>query len=604
MFVRRRWQTRAAAAKAIAAEHGGLRPVQRGAPPSRRQTLRWTALALMTVGSVGYLGSAPTLSVFGLASVFLYVLPAIVFLLPVSLVAAELASGWPGGVYNWVGEGISPPMGLLAVWCEFSQTIFYYPALLAYVASTLAYAIDPSLASNGVYNAAVIIALFWGGVLITSRGVELVARLSASGTVIGTLIPGALLVALGAVYLLRGYRSAAPMTTDHLLPPWHGIASIVLIVNSFFTYAGVEVNAVHVNELRNPAREFPKSIFLATALVLAIFIGPTLAISWVIPAAKISFTAGVMQAFNSLLTRFGLSFGVPLIAIALAVGALAGMITWLDGPSEGLLKIGRQQGFLPPYFQKVNGKGVEVRILSAQGTVITVIALFYAFVPSVSRAYWIFAAMATQVYLIMYVLMFIAAMRLRRSQPDRARVYRVPALRLLCVVGAVSSVLAFVIGFIAPSQFGHLNPVSYAVLILAGILIIGIIPPFLMDRFRRPGWKEADRLVGERASAGFGQDAGPTVLVAGGGAGWAACSPVAWALMKAAIRSFSSSIRLKPPWLPGTMATSACGMRLPRARASAGVSMALRAPATSRTGTSIARSSSSVRTPGNFGSAW
>jgi glutamate:GABA antiporter len=47
---------------------------------------------------------------------------------------SELASGWPGGVYNWVGEGISEPMGLLAVWCQFAQTIFYYPALLDYVA--------------------------------------------------------------------------------------------------------------------------------------------------------------------------------------------------------------------------------------------------------------------------------------------------------------------------------------------------------------------------------------------------------------------------------------------------------------------------------------
>ena len=53
---------------------------------------------MMTVGSVGYLGSAPALAVFGLASVFLYALPALVFLVPVSLVAAELASGWPGGV--------------------------------------------------------------------------------------------------------------------------------------------------------------------------------------------------------------------------------------------------------------------------------------------------------------------------------------------------------------------------------------------------------------------------------------------------------------------------------------------------------------------------
>jgi amino acid transporter len=446
---------------------------------------------LLTVGSVGYLGSAPALSVYGLASVFLYVLPALLFLLPVSLVAAELASGWQGGVYNWVREGISAPMGLLAVWCEFAQTIFYYPALLAYVASTLAYVFDQHLADNGVYNAVIIVVLFWAGVAVSARGVPLVARLSSGGTVIGTLIPAGILVALGAAYLLQGNHPAAPMTASHILPAWAGPASIVLVVNSFFTYAGVEVNAVHVDELRNPAREYPKSIFVATVLVLAVFIGPTLAISWVIPAQQISFTAGVMQAFNSLLGHFGVGFGVPLLAIALAVGALAGMISWLDGPSEGLLRIGREQGFLPPYFQKVNGQGIEVRILAAQGAVITLIALLYAFIPSVSHAYWIFAVMATQVYMIMYVLMFIAAIRLRRSQPDHARGYRVPALGLLCVLGAASSVAALVIGFVPPAQFGHSNPLVYGVLILAGILVIGIVPPLLMDRFRKPEWKAA-----------------------------------------------------------------------------------------------------------------
>ncbi len=444
---------------------------------------------MMTVGSVGYLGSAPASAVYGLASVFLYVLPALVFLLPVSLVAAELASGWEGGVYNWVREGVSAPMGLLAVWCEFAQTIFYYPALLAFVASTLAYVIDPGLAGNGVYNAVIIIVLFWLSVLVTSRGMTLVAELSSSGTVIGTLIPGALLVVFGVVYLLQGNHSAAPMTAQHFLPQWSGLASIVLIVNSFFTYAGVEVNAVHVDEMQNPSRDYPKSIFLAIALVLAVFILPTLAISWVISSQRISFTAGVMQAFNALFHHFGIGFAVPLIALALAIGALAGMMAWLGGPSEGLLRIGREQGFLPPYFQKVNGRGIEVHILTAQATVITLIALLYAFIPSVSHAYWIFVAMATQVYLIMYVLMFVAAVRLRRSQPGHRRGYRAPALGLLCVLGTVSSVAALVIGFIPPSQFGHLNPVTYVLLIVAGIVVIGILPPVLLHRFRKPSWK-------------------------------------------------------------------------------------------------------------------
>jgi len=487
MWVHRRRHPRASGASAFAPDTG--RPT--------RRFITWPALAMMTVGSVGYLGSAPATAMLGFASVFLYVIPALVFLVPVSLVAAELASGWPGGVYNWVREGISAPMGLLAVWCQFAQTIFYYPALLAFVGSTLAYVIDPRLAGNGVYTAAIIIVLFWGGVLLSSRGVSLVAKLSSSGTLIGTLIPGVILVVLGVIYLAQGNHSAAPMDTHHILPAWSGLASIVLIVNSFFTYAGVEINAVHVDELRNPGRDYPKSIFVAMALVLAVFIFPTLAIAWVIPAGHISFTAGVMQAFNSFMTHFGIGFAVPLIAIALAVGALAGMMAWLDGPSEGLVRIGREQGYLPPYFQKVNGHGIEVHILTAQAVVITVIALLYAFIPTVSSAYWIFTALATQVYVIMYVLMFIAAVRLRRTQRDHPRGYRAPALSLLCLVGGLSSVIAFLIGFVSPSQLAHTSPLLYAGLIAAGILVLGVLPPLLLHRFRKPAWKATG--VGEGA---------------------------------------------------------------------------------------------------------
>jgi glutamate:GABA antiporter len=95
------------------------------------------------------------------------------------------------------------------------------------------------------------------------------------------------------------------------------------------------------------------------------------------------------------------------------------------------------------------------------------------------------------VYLIMYVLVFIAAVRLRRSQPDHQYGYRAPALGLLCLTGIISSAAALVIGFVPPSQFGHQNPVTYGVAILAGILVIGIVPPLLMDRFRKPAWKAA-----------------------------------------------------------------------------------------------------------------
>jgi len=271
------------------------------APPK----ISWVALAMMTTASVASLRASPTMAVYGLACIFLYLVPAVVFLLPTALVSAELASGWAGGVYNWVSQGISKPAGFLAVWCQFAMTIFYYPSLLAYVASTLAYVINPSLADSGLWTAIVIMVCFWAGVYVSSQGTKSVAGLSSAGLIIGTLIPGVLLVLLGTVFLGQGNSSAAPMTASHLLPAWTGVASLVLIVNNFLSYSGMEMNAVHVSSLRDPKKDFTRAMFLAVGLVLLIFILPALAISWVIPAQDLSLTAGVMQAFDAVFANFG-----------------------------------------------------------------------------------------------------------------------------------------------------------------------------------------------------------------------------------------------------------------------------------------------------------
>ena len=455
--------------------------------------ISWLALALMTTSSVASLRAAPTMAVYGLACVFLYIVPAIVFLLPTSLVSAELASGWNGGVYNWVATGISKPMGFLAVWCQFAMTIFYYPTLLGFVASTLAYVINPELASSGVWTALVIVVVYWSGVWISSRGTKGVASLASGGLIIGTLIPGALLVGLGALFLADGNPSAAPMDAAHLLPAWAGLASLVLIVNNFLSYSGMEMNAVHVGSLRDPAREFPKSIFLAMGLVLLIFILPALAVSWVVPAEELSLTAGVMQAFDAVFAEFGLQWLTPILGIMLVSASVGGMLTWLAGPSKGLLLISRQEGYLPPFLQRLNKNGIQQNILVAQGLVTTVIAMLYAFIPDVSSSYWIFSVITTQVYLIMYLLMFVAAVRLRRSHPDHPRGYRAPMLVGLCGTGFAASLAALLIGFVPPSQFGSGSTGLYLLIVAGGALGLGLLVPYLFYRLRKPSWKQPEQ---------------------------------------------------------------------------------------------------------------
>jgi len=235
------------------------------------------------------------------------------------------------------------------------------------------------------------------------------------------------------------------------------------------------MNAVHVSDLRNPGKEYPKSMFLAMGLVLVVFIFPALAISWVIPAESISLTAGVMQAFQGFFAQFRIEFLTPVLALMIISASLAGMLTWLAGPSKGLLLISRKEGYLPPHFQKLNKQGIQQNILVAQGVVTTIIALLYAFVPDVSSVYWVFSVMTTQVYLIMYLLMFVAAVQLRRKEPDHPRGFRAPALVFLCIVGLLASAAAFLVGFVPPSQFGGGSPWTYVFIVGGGVVFIGIV---------------------------------------------------------------------------------------------------------------------------------
>lgn len=84
---------------------------------------------------------------------------------------------------------------------------------------------------------------------------------------------------------------------------------------------------------------------------------------------------------------------------------------------------------MPPVLQKRNAAGVQEGILLAQGAIVTVLALLFVLIPNGNTAFATLVDMATALYLIMYMMMFVAAIRLRISHPEVVRTYRVPALK-------------------------------------------------------------------------------------------------------------------------------------------------------------------------------
>jgi glutamate:GABA antiporter len=95
--------------------------------------------------------------------------------------------------------------------------------------------------------------------------------------------------------------------------------------------------------------------------------------------------------------------------------------------------------------------------------------------------------------------MFMTAVKLRRDQPDRPRGYRVPALTLLCAMGFLSTIVAFFIGFVPPSQYHSVSTLVYVLIIAGGVGIAGPGIPMLLNKFKKPNWKTFESSTGTKA---------------------------------------------------------------------------------------------------------
>lgn len=443
-------------------------------------------LSMLTVVAVASLRSLPAMATYGLASILLYVVPAILFLIPTALVAAELATGWKGGVYTWVREAFGNRWGFVAIWLQWVQNVVWYPAQIAFIGASIAYMFKPDLYKNGIYTAAMIIGIYWVSTLIALLGPKVFAKVGSWGGVIGTVIPAALLIVIGIIWLATGNKSEVTLGAKELLPPWTGIASIVLIVSNFLAYAGMEMNAVHVNNLKNPGKGYPKVILFASVLILGIFIFPTLAISVITPSSDLGLFAGVNAAFDAFFTHFDMRWGTVVISALIAFGALASVVTWISGPSKGILAAG-QTGLLPPKLQAVNKHGVQSHLLYVQGGIVTLLALLFVIIPDGNTAFFTLIDMAAALYLIMYMLMFAAVIKLRKSAPQVVRTYRVPAVKFVAGIGFVASLVAFVFSFVRPSGFTSLSTWMYPVVVALVVILLGV-PPIVIFHFKKSTW--------------------------------------------------------------------------------------------------------------------
>jgi len=447
------------------------------------------SLVMITVVSVDSIRNLPATALFGSLLIFFFVFAAIFFLIPSALVSAELSSGWPkqGGVYIWVREAFGKKVGFLAIWFQWIENVIWYPTILSFVAGSIGYLFSPSLISNKFFLIAVILAAFWGTTIINLMGMKVSAWFSNFCAITGLLAPMALIIALGFIWMVTGHPLQIHFTEAALLPHWSDSHMWVALTGVMLSFCGMEIATVHARDVNNPQRAFPKALIIATVIMLVTLVFGSLAIAIVLPEPKISLVAGIMQAFDAFFVAYHLHWILPFAALMLVLGGIGSVSNWIIAPTKGLL-VAAEDGNLARHFCKENRHGAPYVILLYQAIIVSLLAIIFLLLPTVNASYWLLTALAAQLYMLMYLLMFIAGIYLRYKRPEQYRLFRIPGGRwgmwLVAGAGIIGASLTLVLSFIPPTTIKIGSIEQYEFLLIGGLVLMCIVP-LVLYRFKR-----------------------------------------------------------------------------------------------------------------------
>lgn len=457
-----------------------------------RRTINIFILVLLCMAVVISLRNLPLTATFGLSLVFFYVTAALFFMIPYALVSAELASGWPkaGGVYIWVREALGERWGFFAIWMQWFHNMTWYPAMLAFAGAGLAYVFSPELYENKLYLTSVIFIGFWVITFLNFLGIKTSSLVSSLCLILGTVIPGILLITFAISWIAQGNLPAISLDFNKLIPEMH-FSNIAFLAGIFLALSGLEVNANLARDVKNPQKNYPRAIFIATFFILLILILGSLSIAIVIPKTEISLVAGLLEAFAAFLNIFNVAWLIPVVALFIILGALGELNAWTIAGAKGLF-VTTEYGSLPPILHKVNKRHVPVNLLIFQAIIVSITAFIFVSLPNVNVSYWILSAISAQMYIFMYMLLFIAGIVLRYKKPHVVRAYRIPfknvGIWVVSIVGLLACCFVFVLSFFPPTDFETGDTFVYEIIMMVGIGVC-IALPLVIYALRKPHWK-------------------------------------------------------------------------------------------------------------------
>lgn len=430
--------------------------------------LKVGSLALLQVVIVGNLQVLPANAVYGLSLPFLFLLAAIGFFIPTAIMTARMAVRFPqtGGAYIWAEQAFGKKTGFFTFSIYWICNLLWYPSIFALIAANFAYLFDPELSQNKYFIVSCSLFFFWAITGLNCLGMKITSRVSVICSWIGIILPMLLIIVCALIWSWSGNPIALSLAKTPLIPDLSDSSNLGLLIAIVTSLFGIELAAVHAADVVNPKRNFPLSLILSSAVVLTLLLGAELSIAAIIPTDELNLMTGLLDALKSFFQKSHLEVLLFPVLFIVLLGNIGSTSAWMFGSTRGML-IACQKNHVGRFLQKTNSRQAPVGILVVEALIFSIASGIFLLFPKVTDTFWLLLAVASEINLIYYIILFAATMRLL-------------SFSLVMTLGILTSLLAFAFGCIPPPDLMSNSHLLFYTVQFAGILFALALPLILL----------------------------------------------------------------------------------------------------------------------------
>lgn len=413
--------------------------------------------------------AAAPVAALGNTQYFWWIFMIVLFLVPYGLISSELGTAYAGegGLYDWVHAAYpNTKWGARCSYWYWANFPLWMASLAVMIPDLISIAFGIEL--NIFVSLIIQLAYIWIVTYICTYPIaDSVVILN-----ICAVIKVALAVIVGAmgIYFIVKNGFTNDMSAATFLPSFD-LDSLSFISVIIFNMLGFEVICTFSDDMKNPKKDIPKAIVIGGVVIAAVYLFSGFGIGSAIATSEIAADSGLIDAFIAITGKEGGVF-IGAIALLFMVTLFGNMISWSTGVHE-CAAYAADNNDMPKIFAKRSAKNDMpiggILMTGIVATVVVILGVIMAVVAPDSELFWSFFALNLVLFLLSYVPVFPGFLKLRKTDPDRERPYKVPGGPVLLKLMAIIPMILIIVSVIFTAV-----PLSFDAETLAGVLPITI----------------------------------------------------------------------------------------------------------------------------------